>query len=307
MFDRFFNNLKNISLILKTLSILHVALQEEEMSLIVAHTIKEKEHLLYPYQKDDQSYGKHPQFTHIFVKFCSLPIDTKMQSFIGELYLDYIKNLTNFIIISPLYYSKLGELHQNTKTLDVRQLFLVLSRIDGLMESVLKVFAQKTYCHNYRIFHNIIYSLFVDLLKIYQSYYVLVSVMLDKFEEMDLRDAKRAFIVYLNFIKINKEIRKMALSVLQEFNIKLDIYFFDIDTKVAEALKVTIETKERKLERSIGKKGSSSFAGSSTDLQATKEDQQTEGGNRMDIWLEIQSQPNSTKKTPHSPNFKANS
>jgi len=34
--------------------------------------------------------------------------------------------------------------------------------------------------------------------------------MLDRFEEMNLQDAKRAFIVYLNFVKINKEIRKMA-------------------------------------------------------------------------------------------------
>lgn len=58
---------------------------------------------------------------------------------------------------------------------------------------------------------------------------------------MSLRDAKRAFLVYLNFVKINKEIRKMASSVLQEFNIKLDIYFYDVDTKVIEALKLTIE------------------------------------------------------------------
>jgi hypothetical protein len=95
-------------------------------------------------------------------------------------------------------------------TLEVKQLFLVLSRIDGLIESILKVFEQKAYCHTYRLFHSIVYLLFVDLLKIYQSYYVLVSIMLDRFEEMNLQDAKRAFIVYLNFVKINKEIRKMA-------------------------------------------------------------------------------------------------
>lgn len=85
----------------------------------------------------------------------------------------------------------------------------------------------------------------MDLLKIYQSYYLLVTVMLEKFTEMDLKDAKRAFLIYLNFIKVNKEIRKMATSVISEFNIKLKFHFYDVDTKVIEGLKLAIETKER--------------------------------------------------------------
>jgi hypothetical protein len=91
----------------------------------------------------------------------------------------------------------------------------------------------------------VIYLVFVDLLQIYQSYYLLISIMLEKFDDMTLKDAKRAFIIYLNFIKINKEIRKMASSIIQEFHIKIDISFYDIDTKVIEALKISIETKER--------------------------------------------------------------
>lgn len=69
--------------------------------------------------------------------------------------------------------------------------------------------------------------------------------MLEKFDEMSLKDAKRAFIIYLNFIKINKEIRKMASSIISEFNIRMGISFYDIDTKVIEALKISIEVKEK--------------------------------------------------------------
>ena len=69
--------------------------------------------------------------------------------------------------------------------------------------------------------------------------------MLEKFNEMKLSDAKRAFIIYLNFVKINKEIRKMASSIIQEFNIKIGISFYDIDTKVIEGLKLTIDLKEK--------------------------------------------------------------
>lgn len=43
---------------IKSLIILHRALQEEEISQLVAHKIKEKENLLLPCMKDDPNYGK---------------------------------------------------------------------------------------------------------------------------------------------------------------------------------------------------------------------------------------------------------
>lgn len=92
---------------------------------------------------------------------------------------------------------------------------------------------------------SVIYLVYVDLLQIYQSYYVLITVMLEKFEDMSLKDAKRAFIIYLNFVKIHKEIRKMSATISADFHIKIEISFYDIDTKVVEALKLSIETKER--------------------------------------------------------------
>ena len=69
--------------------------------------------------------------------------------------------------------------------------------------------------------------------------------MLQKFDEMNLKDAKRAFIIYMNFIKINQEIRKMASSIILEFNINIGINFYDVDVRVMEALKIRIEEKEK--------------------------------------------------------------
>jgi hypothetical protein len=59
LFDRFFNNLRSFSLMIKSLIILHRALQEEEISQMVAHRIKEKENLLYPFQNEELTYGNH--------------------------------------------------------------------------------------------------------------------------------------------------------------------------------------------------------------------------------------------------------
>ena len=56
--------------------------------------------------------------------------------------------------------------------------------------------------------------------------------MLDRFGQLNIKDSKRAFIIYLNFVKVNKEIRKMANAVITEFNIKLNIYFYEVDSKL---------------------------------------------------------------------------
>lgn len=53
LFERFFNNLRSFSLMVKSLIILHRALQEEDISQMVAHRIKEKENLLFPCQKEE--------------------------------------------------------------------------------------------------------------------------------------------------------------------------------------------------------------------------------------------------------------
>lgn len=60
---------------------------------------------------------------------------------------------------------------------------------------------------------------------------------------MNVKDSKKAFLIYLNFIKVNKEIRKMAQMVVTEFKINMNIYFYDVDTKLIQALKQEIDIK----------------------------------------------------------------
>ena len=62
---------------------------------------------------------------------------------------------------------------------------------------------------------------------------------------MNLKDTKRAFIIYMNFIMINKEIRKRASSIIHEFNISMNLNIYEIDTKIVETLKLIIEVKEK--------------------------------------------------------------
>lgn len=110
-----------------------------------------------------------------------------------------------------------------------------------------RLFEERNFCKKYRIFENITFLTFVDLGKIYQSYYLLVTTMLGKIHEMSLQDCKRCYLAYTNFVRINKEVRAMAACVLSLFEgqkqSEMQIDFFDVDASIFDHLMVFINLK----------------------------------------------------------------
>jgi hypothetical protein len=94
-------------------------------------------------------------------------VDLKIQLLIMELYIDYFKDFASFIIICKLFSINLKDLQHYAKKLSVKELVLIFSRIDGLIELILKIFEKKSYISNNELLSHIFYQLFVDLLKIY--------------------------------------------------------------------------------------------------------------------------------------------
>lgn len=80
--------------------------------------------------------------------------------------------------------------------------------------------------------------------------------MLGKFPEMKLKDARKGLRYYMNFIRINKEIRKMASIIVHEWKIKLDMHLYDVDSEVVDSLKVTIANKEAEIRARMTSKDS---------------------------------------------------
>ena len=85
----------------------------------------------------------------------------------------------------------------------------------------------------------------MDLLKIYQSYYVLVTVLLESFTDMKIIDKKRSYIIFNNFIHINSETKRISDTIIASQKVGLEIFFYEIDNKVVEYLKIEIEKEEK--------------------------------------------------------------
>jgi hypothetical protein len=53
-----------------------------------------------------------------------------------------------------------------------------------------------TFCKGTRLFSNVIFMLFKDLIKIYKVYYVHITEVLERFPGLSFETAQKAFVMY---------------------------------------------------------------------------------------------------------------
>lgn len=132
---------------------------------MIALKIKEKESILFQCLRDSEMENSE---------------DIRMQIVVTDLYIEYIKTLVNFVCVSQLFSIRLSDLLEYAKTFKTAELFKILSLIDLLIEQMFRIFEERNFCKKHRIFENTIFLVFIDLGKIYQSYYLLVTTMLSR-------------------------------------------------------------------------------------------------------------------------------
>jgi hypothetical protein len=60
--------------------------------------------------------------------------------------------------------------------------------------------------------------LFKDLIKIYKIYYLHITEILERFAGLTQEDAKKAFIMYQNFVNLTEAIKTKANKLVATFN-----------------------------------------------------------------------------------------
>lgn len=196
----------------------------------MAKELKSKEHLLHGYQKkaSDESY------------------ETKMYSEISQLYNSYIKFLYNFKLKSNILSVRISEVSAKLKNSPTSEVLQNYESFDALLTQIFNIFEHQNFCKRTRLFSNVIYLLFQDLLQIYKVFYVLVTEILERFSEMSIDQAKKAFVVYQNFVSLTNVMRGKADKIMLEFGftIKLPQYYTP-DASLVNTLKICIESKQR--------------------------------------------------------------
>ncbi len=113
-----------------------------------------------------------------------------------------------------------------------------------MLTQIFAIFEHQNFCKRTRLFSNVIYLLFLDLLQIYKVFYVLVTEILERFGLMNVDHAKKCFVVYQNFVSLTNVMRNKADKIMMEFefNVKLPQYYTP-DKSLVENLKTCIDAK----------------------------------------------------------------
>lgn len=73
------------------------------------------------------------------------------------------------------------------------------------------MFENKDFCKKARLFQNFVYMLFLDLIKVYNIYYILITEVLDRYKKtLTLQEMEKAFVMYKTFIQFNEIVKREA-------------------------------------------------------------------------------------------------
>jgi hypothetical protein len=181
IFQRYLKNISSWACTTKVFIILHRCLQDTGgLAQNMAKELKSKEHLLHGYQKkaSDDTY------------------ETQMYQEITTLYNSYLKFLYTFKLKSTILSVRLSEVSAKLKNAPTSEILANYESFDALITQIFSIFEHQTFCKRTRLFSNVIYLLFTDLLQIYKVFYVIVTEILERFSEMSVDQAKKGFIVY---------------------------------------------------------------------------------------------------------------
>lgn len=169
-----------------------------------------------------------------------------MHELISELYISYIKALVNFLIKCLIFRIPLAELPTFTKSLQNTDLFYICESFGIFVDKIYHLFDEVNFARKYRLYQKIIELVFVDLTDMYQYQYILLSEMLQRFNSMRVRDAKKTFIFYVRYFKLTESLRLVEKMIASKFDFDFQAmnYHNDINLQNSDYLREYIEEKE---------------------------------------------------------------
>ena len=227
--ERFLKNIGSWALTTKTFVILHRCLQDTDLSLKMSQELKRKEHLLHSYQKksSDTSY------------------EAKMYAELSQMYSSYIKFYYNFKLKSQLLNIRMGEVSSKLRNCSIQDILMNYENFDALIQQIFQIFEHQNFCKRTRLFSNVIFMLFQDLIQIYKVFYILVAEILERFAELTVDNAKRAFVVYQNFVNLTTVMKAKADIIMSEFDFSIKLpNFYSVDSSLIQTLRQCIEQKQ---------------------------------------------------------------
>ena len=169
-----------------------------------------------------------------------------MYSEISQLYNAYIKFYYNAKLQSQILNCRMSEVSPKLKNASIQELLKNYENFDALISEIFAIFEHQNFCKRTRLLSNVIYLLFQDLITIYKVFFVLVTEVLERFSELNVDMAKKAFVVYQNFVNLTSTMKSKATFIMSEFEFTVKLpEFYQPDPVLVNTLKICIEEKQK--------------------------------------------------------------
>ena len=153
--------------------------------------------------------------------------------------------MLKFISKTSLLSKKVSEAPKYIKKLGTSDLFLVYDEFDKFITIIFQIFENKDSCRKSRLYQNFIYMLFLDLIKIYNVFYIMVTEILDRFKRMKHKEMERSYEIYKAFLGFTENVKKEANSIPLVFGFVFkNPSYYTPDPKLEKTLQRCMQNKE---------------------------------------------------------------
>jgi hypothetical protein len=140
---------------------------------------------------------------------------------------------------------RISDVTRLVKKLKTKEIFLHYETFDSLISQILQMFENNDFCRKYRLHQNFIYMLFLDLVKIYNVFYILTMETLDRYRKMSAEEMQKSLILYQNFCNFTESLRKQANTIPMMFGFTFkEPSYYKPDANKERAMKNALKDKE---------------------------------------------------------------
>lgn len=174
---------------------------------------------------------------------------------ISRAYSNYIKLYTNVANKTDILAKGMQKISEEVRLLRTVQILKNADYFEEIMSKIFAQFQNATFCRQTRLFSNLIFMLFKDLIKVYKVYYVHITEILERFASLKSDDCRKAFEMYQNFVKLTEVIKTKANKLIYQFNFPIQLPdFYNPEKDLVETLRVVCESNDSGKAQEVAKK-----------------------------------------------------
>lgn len=173
LFEKLVSNIDNWAINTKCLIILHRGLQNIKVNRKIYRDLKEREHLLHPYEPKP---GKEPGMA------------CRTYAEISQSYTNYLKVFLGLAHKTDILTKRMNRLTEEVHALRDVQLLKNSEHFETCLSQGLKQLRWLSTCRQTRLWSNFVFMVFKDITKIYKVYACHVTELLDRFPKLSKQD-----------------------------------------------------------------------------------------------------------------------